>query len=213
MTDDITVVTPSIPTRGLQLRWALESVKQQSLQPAEVIVEMDEHHTGAGATRQRGLHKVKTKWVAFLDDDDCFGYDHLKLLLAHALETEADYAYSWFWTIPGRMPPLAPDAPVPDKCDVFPASHFTDPWDPADPRQTTITTLVKTQLAQAVGFITPISADDVNGQRAGEDWDFTLGCNQLGKISHLAYRTWYYRHWGFGMKGIPGNTSGMGDRW
>lgn len=213
MTDDITVVVPSIPTRGIQLSWALQSIKQQLLPATEVIVEMDTNHTGAGATRQRGLSKVKTKWVAFLDDDDCFDLNHLKLLMEHALENEADYAYSWFWTIPGRMPPLRADEPVTDLCDVFPVSHFTDPWDPADPRQTTITTLVRTELAQAVGFVTPISADTKDGQRPGEDWDFTLGCNQLGKISHLAYRTWYYRHWGFGMKGIPGNTSGLGSRW
>lgn len=197
---DITVVIPSIPTRSFQLSLAIRSVAHQSLQPANVIVETDTEHAGAGVTRQRGLDQVKTKWVAFLDDDDEFAADHLQELMWHADESQADYVYSWFWTIPAG-------------CDPFPLSHFTDPWDRNQPRQTTITTMVKTELAQEVGFLNKISADTVEGQRAGEDWDFTLGCNELGIISHLPKRTWYWRHWGFGMKGIPGNTSGLGSRW
>lgn len=198
--NDITVVVPTIAPRSFHLGLALRSIKQQALQPQEVIVEEDLEHAGAGVTRQRGLDKVTTKWVAFLDDDDEMASHHLHHLMTHALETDADYVYSWFWTIPLG-------------CDPFPTSHFTDPWDRANPRQTTVTTMVKTELAQSVGFVNKISADTVEGQRAGEDWDFTLGCNQLGIISHLPMRTWYWRHWGFGMKGIPGNTSGMGNRW
>jgi glycosyltransferase involved in cell wall biosynthesis len=197
---DITVVIPSIPTRQFQLMLATDSVKRQTLQPKNVIIETDTEHAGAAITRQRGLDKVDTEWVAFLDDDDEFGRDHLKLLMEHANDTGADYVYSWFWTIP-------------DGCDPFPLSHFTDPWDRANPRQTTVTTMVKTELAKSVGFMGDLGQKTIDGQRAGEDWDFTLGCNQLGIISHLPVRTWYWRHWGFGMKGIPGNTSGMGTRW
>jgi glycosyl transferase family 2 len=196
----ITVVMPSIPTRRMVRDEALRSIRMQELQPADVIVQMDETHAGAALTRHAGLMAVKTPWVAFLDDDDMMMPHHLKDLLRHAEETECDYAYSWFHTIPLG-------------CDPFPESHFLDPWDSGNPRQTTVTTLVRTSLAQSVGFITPLDADTPDGQRAGEDWDFTLGCNRLGKISHLVRRTWYWRHWGVGQPGMPGNTSGLGSRW
>lgn len=199
--NDITVVIPSIPPRKFLLDLATRSVKHQKLQPQDVIIQLDENHEGAAVTRQRGLDRVETEWVAFLDDDDEFGSLHLKRLMEHAQETDADYVFSWFWTIPLG-------------CDPFPGTHFTDPWDRGNPRQTTVTTMVKTELAKSVGFLNKISADmSPEGQRAGEDWDFTLGCNALGVISHLPERTWYWRHHGFGMKGVPGNTSGMGTRW
>jgi|SRR5262245_40098479 len=198
--NDITVVIPTIPPRDFQLKQALKSVTGQTYKPKDVIVETDTMHAGAAVTRHAGLMKVKTDWVAFLDDDDIFMPQHLEHLLIHALDTEADYAYSWFYTIPLG-------------CDPFPSGHYTEPWDPANPRQTTVTTLVKTALAQQVGFLMPLGANTPDGMRPGEDWDFTLGCNQLGKISHLVERTWYWRHWGQGTPGNPGNTSGLGTRW
>jgi hypothetical protein len=195
----ITVVIPTIPPRGQVLQEALFSVKQQVLRSHEVLVEMDTAHAGAAITRQRGLERVTTPWVAFLDDDDMFMPQHLNNLWRHARETGADYVYSWFETMPVG-------------CDPFPVTHFTAPWDPAAPRQTTITTLVKTSLAQEVGFLGE-SEDTQDGMRSGEDWGFTLGCNKLGTISHLVERTWFWRHWGQGSPGMSGNTSGLGSRW
>lgn len=196
----ITVVIPSIPPRRDLLATAVASVEAQWRQPAEVIIEMDEEHAGAAVTRDRGLRRVTTPWVAFLDDDDWFLPQHLSALWAYAEQTGVDYAYSWFETYPVGGDP-------------FPITHFTEPWNPAEPRQTTITTLVRTELAQEVGFVTAPEGGEIAGQRAGEDWDFTLRCNELGKIGHLVERTWIWRHWGYGQPGIPGNTSGLGSRW
>lgn len=195
----ITVVIPTIPPRSDLLAQAVDSVRMQTQLPTAVIIEQDLHHEGAGVTRTRALQRVTTPWVAFLDDDDLFMPQHLERLWEHKACTDCDYAYSWFETLPAGGDP-------------FPPTHFTEPWDPAAPRQTTVTTLVRRQLAQEVGFLgDPRETND--GMRAGEDWWFTLECNRLGVISHLAEKTWYWRHWGFGQRGVPGNTSGLGSRW
>ena len=73
--------------------------------------------------------------------------------------------------------------------------------------------MVRTELAQEVGFLWTDDGSEVAGQRAGEDWRFTVECNRLGKISHLVDKTWFWRHHGFGQPGVAGNTSGMGTRW
>lgn len=189
----VTVVIPTIAPRASLLEEAVRSVYTQTMYGVEVLLVADYEHRGAAVTRHEGLMKVATPWVAFLDDDDLFMPHHLEHLMNHAEDTEADYVYSWFETLPNG-------------CDPFPTTHYTDPWDPQNPRQTTITTLVRTDLAKEVGFLGEDRGATGDGMRAGEDWEFTLGCNRLGKISHLVERTWYWRHWG-------GNTSGMGDRW
>lgn len=196
----VTVVVPTIAPRAGLLTEALASIKAQTFTRYRVIVQEDAEHRGAPATRHAGLMRVRTPWVAFLDDDDLLMPQHLERLVGHARETGADYVYSWFETLPGG-------------CDPFPTTHFTEPWDKANPRQTTITTMVRTDLAQGVGFLGATGADTGDGMRSGEDWEFTLGCNERGKISHLAERTWYWRHWGYGQPGVAGNTSGRGDRW
>lgn len=198
--DEITVVTPTIAPRGDVLGDAINSVRAQTLQPAEHLIVTDNDHDGAPATRHTGLMVVATPWVAFLDDDDLLMPHHLEALSRCAVETGADYVFSWFHTLPLG-------------CDPFPETHFTAPWDPAEPRQTTITTLVRTELAQAVGFLGDPAGPTGDGMAGGEDWYFTLGCNRLGKIVHLVERTWYWRHWGYGQPGRPGNTSGQGSRW
>lgn len=197
---DITVVIPTIAPRAAMLKEAVESVEHQSLK-ANLIVWEDSEHQGAAKTRHAGLMAVQSPWVAFLDDDDLFMLKHLEKMMNHAEETNADYVFSWFYTLPLG-------------CDPFPESHYLDPWDPQNPRQTTVTTLVRTSLAQEVGFLGEADRDTNDGQQGAEDWWFTLGCNRLGKISHLVDRTWYWRHWGFSTPYKPqGNTSGRGDRW
>jgi hypothetical protein len=68
VSSDITVVIATIPIRAKMLRKALASVVLQTFQPAAIVVEYDHEHTGAAATKNRGLAKVTTEWVAFLDD-------------------------------------------------------------------------------------------------------------------------------------------------
>lgn len=195
MSSDITVVIPTIPPRYDLLARAIRSVALQELRPDQLSVAWDTEHQGAAVTRQRALDGVQTGWTAFLDDDDEMLPDHLAALMRHARETDADYVYSWFLTSPpGRDP--------------FPPHHFTNEFNPADPIQTTITVLVKTELAREVGFVE--MGDDgkvIDGQRWGEDYQFTLGCLNAGaKISHLVKHTWIWHH-------DSSNTSGRPDRW
>lgn len=188
----ITVVIPTIPPRSHFLLRAMASVAIQSLSPAAVSVAVDLRREGAARTRQRALDAVRTPWVAFLDDDDEFKPEHLEKLAGWAAETAADYVYSWYDVIGGTDP--RPES-------------FGRLFDPAKPIQTTITTLVRTELAQAVGFRTVGNLESPDRMYAGEDWGFTRGCLERGaKISHLPERTWLWHHHG-------ANTSGLPNRW
>jgi hypothetical protein len=189
----ITVVIPSIPSRAKMLDRALASVKAQTLRPERVVVEFDDDRLGAAATRQRGLEKVTTPWVAFLDDDDEFLPGPLCALFWTASLYDADYVYPWYEVVGGTDP-------MPQ--------FFGQPWDPGRPHQTTITTLVRTDLAQSVGFGGEPSPDPNGGGAVvgGEDYRFTLACNESGaRIHHLPERTWLWHHHG-------GNTSGLARR-
>lgn len=180
----ISVVIPTIPPRRELLRRALTSVLNQQLAPSAIHVVTDTEKTGAAATRQRGLDAVDTEWVAFLDDDDELKPRHLQALHELVTQREADFAFSWFDVVGGRDP--------------FPPVHATREWDDAEPQHTTITVLVRTELAQRVGF--RWSAD-------GEDWNFILGCVAVGaKIVRTPEHTWLWHH-------DSGNTSGLPSRW
>lgn len=187
---DVTVVIPTIPPRNHLLTRAIASVSAQTLPARAISVAVDTRHEGAALTRARALDVVSTEWTAFLDDDDEFGPYHLEHLLEHALAENADFTYSWFETVPAGRDP-------------FPDWFRTEPWHPDQPRHTTMTVLVKTELAQEVGFI-PAEPGAGHGN---EDWRFILRCNELGKISHLCdERSWWWHH-------DSGNTSGLPDRW
>lgn len=191
---DISVVIPSIPPRAALLRRALASVDAQSVQPAAVVVEMDETRQGAAVTRQRGLERVTTPWAAFLDDDDEFLSTHLELLHAAALLHEVDMVYSWYHVV-GGVDPRPYEA--------------TLPWNREHPRQTTVTTVVRTELALAVGgFVDEADTSLTSPDRhyAGEDWRFTQRVNEAGKIYHLPQKTWIWHH-------HASNTSGLPNRW
>lgn len=207
MKPGISVVIPTHPGREAYLALATASAWGQTLKPEAVHVVVDQDHAGAAATRDLGLRMVETEWVAFLDSDDVLYADHLRTLMAGANVYQADYVYSWYEIINRAgnvVPPHVPD----------PLKHFGQPFDPEHPVQTTITTLVRTELAQSVGFHAPPAGEMTHGQVAGEDWFFTLGCVAAGaKIVHVPRRTWGWRHWGIGAPGRPGNTSGRGDRW
>lgn len=195
MKDEITVVIPSIPPRAstLLLR-ALKSVGMQTYPASAISIAIDNLREGAPATRQRALDPVQTEWTAFLDDDDEMLPFHLSHLLRHAKETNADFVFSWFL--------VASHGRVFEQDPVFPPGHYLDPWDNDKPRETTITTLVKTDLAKEVGF----QRLPDRTENTGEDWGFTLGCLKArAKISHLVEKTWLWHH--------EENTSGLPNRW
>jgi glycosyltransferase involved in cell wall biosynthesis len=190
---DIAVVIPTIPPRTGLLQRAIASVQSQILPAGAISVAVDTEHQGAAGTRADALTGVvaaRRPWTAFLDDDDEFLNMHLARLAAHAEETGADFVYSWFDTVPLG-------------CDPFPAEFLTAPWWPDRPRHTTITVMVRTELAQQVSFDLRASTPEF----ANEDWAFILECNRLGKISHLCNeKTWLWHH-------DSGNTSGLPTRW
>ncbi|CAO5150831.1 Glycosyltransferase [Frankia sp. AiPs1] len=203
MTGAVTVVIPTIPPRAAMLCRAVGSVGRQTRPAAALSIAIDVDHAGAWATRQRALEAVRTPWTAFLDDDDQFLPHHLDRLLACAEETGGDYIFPWFTPI---GPDGRPFTDRPNGGDPFPG-YFGRPWDDARPRQTTITTMVRTELAQAVGFQRPVEGELIGGFRLGEDYRFTLGCVNAGaRFVHLPERTWLWR-W------HPGQTSGKPDRW
>jgi hypothetical protein len=186
----VTVVIPyhhARSTSGMLTR-AVNSVEAQTIPRSLILVE-DRGGDGAAITRQRGLEMVTTEWVAFLDSDDEFLPHHLERVMACARETGADYVYPWYEVVGGRDP--------------MPA-HFGRPWDPAAPRLTTIVVLVRTELAQQVGFIHPLTGQVGVDPSSGEDWHFVLGCNALGAhIVHLPERTWRWHHHGKNTSGRP----------
>jgi glycosyltransferase involved in cell wall biosynthesis len=186
----VTVVIPTIPVRQTLLQRAITSVLGQTRSVDALSVSIDHARRGAWDTRLRALNAVRTEWTAFLDDDDEFLPQHIERLLAGASESGADMVYSWFDT-------------VPHGCDPFPTWFATEPWDANHPRHTTITFLVRTGLAQRIGFTAPT---DVDGRFSNEDWRMILELNRLSKIHHIPERTWLWHH-------DSGNTSGRPDRW
>jgi len=204
MTAGITVCIPTIPPRRAMLLEAVGSAIAQTLSPVAVSVTVDLTHAGAGVTRQRALDAAQTEWVAFLDDDDRMMPHHLATLMQTAQETGADYVYSYYMVrdVGGRERP-----------DVDPLGHLGRPFDPAAPHQTTVTTLVRRELAMQARFGPP-EGDEIDGQVYGEDFQFTVECCRLGaKVVHVPERTWWWYHHGIGAPGVAGNTSGRGDRW
>ena len=195
---DTTVVIPTHPGRETMLARAELSVRQQTITPGATIVSYDRSGAGAAETRDRGLHRVRTGWVAFLDSDDWFYPEHLEFLALAALETHADYVYSYF---------TVHDAWEAARPDIDPLGLFGHVFDPLAPTQTTTTILVKTDLAQTVGFHTQPIGKIIPGVnlRHGEDYQFTLDCVAQGAaIVHLPRRTWAWRHHGLSSSGIAG---------
>lgn len=190
MSDEITVVIPSIPPRRDMLNnRAIASVLPQTLCPAGIVVALDRYKEGAGPTRNKGIEMVQTEWLAFLDDDDELLHHHLETLWVNAQETGADVVWPWFERRQGDRPV---DQVLPHKTT----------WDPMMPHTFPITTLVRTELAKDVKFRPP-----ENPNFSGEDWHFWLELSQNGaKFSHVDEITWVW-HVHFS------NTSGAPGRW
>ena len=188
---DVTVVIPTHLARvsnGMTKR-AVGSVLGQSHPVAGLIVEVDKYGEGAAVTRNRGLQKVTTEWVAFLDSDDQLKKNHLQTLVHGAQATGADYLYTWYEPVGFRYDPLP---------------HFGKEFDPEHPTQTTITTLVRTELAQEVGFRDVEPGKLIDGQRYGEDFQFTVEViAKGGKIVHIPQRTWLWNAHGLNTSGLP----------
>lgn len=90
----VTVITPSLPERVGMLAEMVEDWAEQSHTPTEHRIAIDYQRRGPAIVRNELCESVRTKWLAFADDDDRFDPDHLETLLAHS--TGADVV----WTFP-----------------------------------------------------------------------------------------------------------------
>ena len=206
MRSDTTLIICTIPPRANVLLRALKSVTDQTLQPDQVIIQYDYDRGGHAATRNKALPSVKTKWTAFLDDDDTLNPNHLEDIHRVAEEHEADLVYPWHNIYNGDGSPAGFDVlsgfGQPFNLDALMANNYIP-----------VTTIIRTEALHAVeGF--PVSGPGRPWHQC-EDW----GCWQAmieagyGEFIHHPERTWNWYHWGFGQKGIPGNTSGNPSRW
>lgn len=193
----ITVVTPSIPGRGNMLTRAVQSVRDQTvLSTGGMEIELDLNRTGAAATRNRALANVTTPWVAFLDDDDEFMADHLRVLWDFAQMWDLDVVY------PG-CEVMTPDGLLPHDQHADEWGRFGKPFSHEILAQRScipVTCLARTELAQAARFGAPQGS-------IYDDWGFYLRMVSRGaRIEHIPVRTWIWHHHG-------ANTSGQPDRW
>lgn len=198
MGSDITVVIATIPPRAKLLERAVRSVEGQGLLPDAIVIEPDPDHTGAAATKNRGIARVETEWTAMLDDDDEFLPHHLAKLKGAADEWGADVVYSM---------PYIPGAPG----GVDMSGRFGKPFSGEELRRRSYiqtTSLIRTSLLrEAGGFQRPAGS-------VYDDWGCYLALLDLGaEFFHVPEQTFVWHHHGYGRPGIPGNTSGQPDRW
>ena len=211
MSQTVSVIIPTHPARtdNGMLRDAVDSVWTQTRPPDALHIAVDREGAGAPATRQRALDAASTDWVAFLDSDDMFRPKHLEWLLKCAEATGADYVYPWFTVLQNL--PNGTSRQIewhPETGDgVFPPGHYLNDFDPTSEDtivETTMTVLVRTELAKQVGM----RALDRGQANTGEDRAFTIDCWKAGaKIVHLKRFSWLWRHHWL-RSGRPGNTSG-----
>lgn len=169
---------------------ALTSVWKQTRVPEQISIRVDTNKVGAPTMRQTLLASVRTKWLAWLDSDDEFLPHHLQTLLGVAEATGADYVFSMYQVIGGTDP--------------FEHENGA-PFDYDNPRQTTTTILVKSELAKECGYAR--GDDPTGGGGMGEDWRFTCNAMDAGaKIVCVPNVTWLWHH-------DSENTSGSPSRW
>lgn len=115
----VTVIVPAYNAAEF-LPITLQSLQQQTLAPAQVIVVDDgstdatvaiaERHgatclrqdnAGPGAARNRGLHAATSEFVAFLDADDWYVPDKLERSLEHLRELKAACISTDAWIVRG----------------------------------------------------------------------------------------------------------------
>lgn len=188
----VTAVIPAIPPRvGTHLHRAVDSVLQQQRPVDALSIRIDHERVGSARNRSRAASGVNTKWMAFLDDDDAWNPDHIRLLMEHAEETGADLVYPWF-TVPEGWDPFPQFEGQPFNEEALRYQNYIP-----------ITVLVRSELVWEVGGFTPKGPPN----NPCDDWGTWERMLEAGaKFSHLNRRTWIW-HW------HAGNTSGRTDRW
>jgi hypothetical protein len=203
----ITVVIPTIPPRESLLVRAVESVDAQTYEDVQVVVEFDTAREGAAVTRQRGLERAETEWVAFLDDDDVMYPYHLDILARTAADhPDTDLIYPWFDLYLNGKPHIRAGDDLLRVAGQRPYGRPFDEvardWILTSGNFIPVTVLVRREaLLDAGGFQSPTDRGDC------EDWGAWQAMLRAGAtFRHVGARTWRWNHW-------TGNTSGLPSRW
>jgi glycosyltransferase involved in cell wall biosynthesis len=203
----VAVCVPTIPGREEDLMRATISVMQQTRQPDQFIIEVDDDRTGAAATRNRLLANVTTDVIAWLDDDDLLAPSHLRACM-RVLEQSPfhpDLVYPRPKMINGRDPTAVTHQ------GVFPTSpwglRFTEEF-AAHIRQVgsfiPITHLVRTEAVRKIGGF-PEGETLPDGRYRGEDEAYLIKLLDDGAtFEHLDRSTWFWRT-------NPASTAGRGN--
>lgn len=188
----VTAVIPAIPPRvQTHLHRAVDSVLQQERPVEAVSIRVDHEREGSARNRSHACSSVNTEWMAFLDDDDEWNPDHIRLLMEHAEATGADMVYPWF-TVPEGWDPWPYREGQPFSEELLRTENYIP-----------ITVLVRSDVIWEVGGFTPKGPPD----NPCDDWGTWERIVAAGaKIEHLNRRTWIW-HW------HGGNTSGRSDKW
>lgn len=172
MTEQVTVITASLPTRTAMLAEACESVAQQTVPAAAHLIGVDHRRDGSSVMRNRLAFAADTPWLAFLDDDDLLLPEHLETLLGAV--DGADVCYSYCRVLGRDWSPNRPFDPV-----ALQQSNYI----PA-------TVLIRAGVfREAEGF-----RPSGQVQHGWEDWDLWLRLLGQGRrFAWTADTTWLYR--------------------
>lgn len=189
----VAAAIPTIPGRERLLERALASVDSQRRRPDQIIVERDEKRTGAAATRNRALAKVRTDVVAWLDDDDRWKENHLiACMRVLTLRPEVDLVY-----------PVPVMVGGPDPTAVTQGGVWRIPWGIRfGPEQENhlrhvgsfipMTHLVRTEAVRKAGGF-PEGRVLPTGRYQGEDERYLIALLDAGAVfEHLNAKTWWW---------------------
>ena len=198
-TADVTIITATIPPRTHLLARAVKSVEAQTLQPAAHLIMEDTNKLGGAAIRDKLLKKVKTKYVAVLDDDDELLPQHIESIYKCITDSDADLVYPWFrYQTSGNAGHLE--------------QYFGVEWSNDHVHQVPITWIAKTlTIKRAGGFSEGYDPEsmilDSGGNRIGDDFLLIQRLVAHDRIiKHHPEITWIYHD-------DRESTLGMPSRW
>ncbi len=92
---NVTVIMPSLPARTEMREQALASILDQTYgeETGELIPTIVIMGYQPWDARNIAMEAAETEWIAFLDDDDWWGPDHLAVLMEAQAETGADLVW------------------------------------------------------------------------------------------------------------------------
>lgn len=167
---DVTVITPSLPSREHMLKEAVDSVACQTLKANDHLIGVDWLNAGPAAVRNTLLEATTTEWVGFLDDDDILDRHHLDTLASAADRADVIGSYCRF------------------SGDSIPAQFCNRPYDRKALRRHgifPITVLARRQAVLAAGGF---------GQERYEDWAlWNRMADQGCRFEIIPIVTWTYR--------------------